>query len=167
MDVVTEKDSHVQHDFETDPVLLHRILQHAKHGDCLTAQGTTLGADNGIGVAAILALLEIKPSAQHPLLPPIQALFTVDEEIGLTGCLQLDAQALGLTGKTMVNLDSEEWGDLYVGCAGIGVSRLALPLTRHGSTAIRRGEERVEIKVHGLVGGHSGCNIHEGRASAI
>eukprot|EP00546_Thalassionema_frauenfeldii_P021883 CAMPEP_0178905872 /NCGR_PEP_ID=MMETSP0786-20121207/6517_1 /TAXON_ID=186022 /ORGANISM="Thalassionema frauenfeldii, Strain CCMP 1798" /LENGTH=383 /DNA_ID=CAMNT_0020577529 /DNA_START=51 /DNA_END=1198 /DNA_ORIENTATION=+ len=124
----------------------------------LGARDTTLGADNGIGVAAAL-------DEDGIIMPPIEALFTIDEETGLTGAAELDAKALGLTGKTMLNLDMEEWGELYVGCAGGGESSLTLPLTR--TTTSIDDAELVEIKVDGLMGGHSGLNIHEGRANAI
>ena len=114
IDMVTEADG--DFDFERTP------LSVVREGDWVTAEGTTLGADNGIGVAAALALLD---SAADAPLPPLEALFTVDEETGLTGAFGLDAKALGITAKKMLNLDTEEWGSLYVGCAGGGVFSLA------------------------------------------
>ena len=160
VDMVTEKNSETQHDFEKDPILLRRFQKGTENW--LGAKGTTLGADNGIGVAAALALLDTKDD--DITLPPLEALFTVDEETGLTGATQLDAKALGLTGKTMLNLDTEEWGELYVGCAGGGESILSFPFSR---SAGQGNLEFVKVRVEGLMGGHSGINIHEGRANAI
>jgi dipeptidase D len=180
VDMVTEKNSDKQHNFETDPILLRRFTKKSKHNDgephekhWLGAQGTTLGADNGIGVAAALALLQTPTDDSTMLLalPPLEALFTIDEETGLTGATNLDAQALGLTGKTMLNLDTEEWGELYVGCAGGGESTIQLSLERFGKGAFPEHDDfevkLVQIKVEGLMGGHSGINIHEGRANAV
>ncbi|HJO28192.1 MAG TPA: M20/M25/M40 family metallo-hydrolase, partial [Candidatus Poseidoniia archaeon] len=99
VDMVCEKNSDVEHDFTSDPISLLR------DGEWLTADGTTLGADNGIGVATALALLEMKGGAK---LPPLECLFTVDEETGLTGAFALDGALL--QGRTMLNLDTEEWG---------------------------------------------------------
>lgn len=163
IDMVTEKNSDTVHNFETDPILLRRFQRGAGE-EWLGAQATTLGADNGIGVAATLALLETPITDETPL-PPLEALFTVDEETGLTGAMELDAKALALTGKTMLNLDTEEWGELYVGCAGGGESTLKLPLVRDDSSGTD--QTLVELKVEGLLGGHSGINIHEGRANAV
>ena len=164
VDMVTEKNTATKHDFDTDPILLRRFLNDYDKKEWLGAQGTTLGADNGIGVAASMALLEIPPSNTEHEFPPLEVLFTVDEETGLTGAFDLDANALGLTAKTMLNLDTEEWGELYVGCAGGGESTLQLPLQRQVSSAEGK---LVELRVEGLLGGHSGINIHEGRANAI
>jgi len=164
VDMVTEKNSESSHNFETDPILLRQFTMR-ENETWLGARDTTLGADNGIGVAAALALLETPVDEDGIIMPPIEALFTIDEETGLTGAAELDAKALGLTGKTMLNLDMEEWGELYVGCAGGGESSLTLPLTR--TTTSIDDAELVEIKVDGLMGGHSGLNIHEGRANAI
>jgi dipeptidase D len=112
--MVTEKNADVSHDFFTDPIKLLR------DGDWVTADGTTLGADNGIGVCAALALLDMPPSTK---LPPLEALFTVDEETGLTGAFELDGGMLH--GRTMVNLDTEEHGQVYIGCAGEHWERFA------------------------------------------
>lgn len=168
VDMVTEKNQKTVHDFTKDPILLQRQVV-SNDETWLTAKGTTLGADNGIGVAAALALLE-EATAPHDNasvldLPPLQLLFTIDEETGLTGAQQLDAQALGLTGKTLLNLDTEEWGELYVGCAGGGESVLTLDLQRAAEAS--SSSALVELRVEGLLGGHSGVNIHEGRANAI
>jgi len=167
VDMVTEKNSDTKHDFEKDPILLKRFVKENGQ-DWLGAQGTTLGADNGIGVAAALALLETPvDDDSDKVLPPLQALFTVDEETGLTGATELDAQALGLTGRVMLNLDTEEWGELYVGCAGGGESYIKLPLARENTAATTTDADLVELRVEGLLGGHSGINIHEGRANAV
>lgn len=154
IDMVTEADR--DFDFERTP------LSVVREGDWVTAEGTTLGADNGIGVAAALALLD---SAADAPLPPLEALFTVDEETGLTGAFGLDAKALGITAKKMLNLDTEEWGSLYVGCAGGGDSILTLPVERE---ACAMGAPRaLEVRVSGCLGGHSGLNIGEDRANAL
>ena len=101
--MVTEKNAGVSHDFERDPLLLAR----SPCGDWLTATGTTLGADNGIGVAAALALLDSPVEAK---LPPLECLFTVDEETGLSGAFGLDGSMVKAV--RLVNLDTEDWGDL-------------------------------------------------------
>eukprot|EP00586_Coscinodiscus_wailesii_P013007 CAMPEP_0172497720 /NCGR_PEP_ID=MMETSP1066-20121228/104130_1 /TAXON_ID=671091 /ORGANISM="Coscinodiscus wailesii, Strain CCMP2513" /LENGTH=530 /DNA_ID=CAMNT_0013270651 /DNA_START=154 /DNA_END=1746 /DNA_ORIENTATION=+ len=170
VDMVTEKNNDSQHNFETDPILLRRF-QLDNGENWLGAKGTTLGADNGIGVAAALTLLDTplnEGDDHHAPLPPLEALFTVDEETGLTGAADLDATVLGLTGKTMLNLDTEEFGELYVGCAGGGHTTISFPFSR-GDGCVN-GEETpdvVELRVDGLMGGHSGINIHEGRANAV
>lgn len=156
VDMVTEKHTWVSHDFTRDPIAL--VL--SADGQWLGADGTTLGADNGIGVAAALALLD-EPDATP--LPPLELLFTVDEETGLTGAKDLDPVALGISGKTMLNLDTEEWGNLYIGCAGGGDASMTIPIKRaamEGDTTV------VVIGASGLRGGHSGINIGEGRANA-
>jgi len=152
LDMVNEKNSDVEHDFEKDAIKPQR------DGDYLKATGTTLGADNGIGIAAALAVLEAKNLAHGPL----EVLFTVDEETGLTGAAGLDADMI--TGRTLLNLDSEEEGILYVGCAGGGDSEVTLALTRNPTP---QGSTGVDIKLHGLKGGHSGCDIHLQRGNAI
>ncbi|KAG7372024.1 aminoacyl-histidine dipeptidase [Nitzschia inconspicua] len=162
VDMVTEKNSGTDHDFDKDPI---RFEPNLVNGSWLTAQGTTLGADNGIGVAAILALLSTPTDDKTVMLPPLEALFTVDEETGLTGAFALDASALQLKGKTMLNLDTEEWTELYVGCAGGGESFLTLTLEREAATESEG--KLVELRVDGLLGGHSGINIHEGRGNAV
>lgn len=164
VDMVTEKNAETKHDFDKDPILLRKFEMNAGE-TWLGAKGTTLGADNGIGVAAALALLETPVDDETVILPPLEALFTIDEETGLTGATELNAEELGLTGKTMLNLDTEEWGELYVGCAGGGESTLSFPFSRESKTL--DDSTIVEIRVEGLMGGHSGINIHEGRANAI
>ena len=118
MDMVCEKNSDVTHDFFKDPIQLKR------EGDILTADGTTLGADNGIGVAVGLAILEDE-TVKHG---PIEALFTVDEETGLTGAFAIGSDML--QGRIMLNLDSEDFHVITVGCAGGGESKIELPVQR-------------------------------------
>ena len=151
IDMVCEKDSASAHDFTKDPLPLVR------DGDWVAAAGTTLGADNGIGLAAILAVLEDTSLAHGPL----EALFTVDEERGLVGAFGLEPGCL--EGTYFFNLDSEEEGVLCIGCAGGADSVFTLPVSRKA----RGRAQPVEIRVAGLKGGHSGIDIHLGRANAI
>jgi dipeptidase D len=152
MDMVGEKNSDVDHDFSADPI------KASIEGDWLTAQGTTLGADNGIGLAAALAMVEA-PDVVHG---PLEILATVDEEVGLTGAGKLEAGFL--KGKTMLNLDSEELGAVYIGCAGGGDSTTTLPVSMIDTPA---GTKPYTLKVTGLRGGHSGIDIIEQRGNAI
>ncbi len=152
MDMVCEKHSSAQHDFSRDPIALRR------QGDWLTADGTTLGSDNGIGVAAALAVLEDK-NLEHG---PIEALFTVSEETGLTGAREMASDMLH--GRILVNMDSEEDGTLFIGCAGGRDTELFLELE---TEAPPPGYRAIQVRVGGLRGGHSGLNIHEGRGNAI
>jgi dipeptidase D len=152
MDMVCEKNSDVAFDFTKDPIKLK--IQ----GDLLTADGTTLGADNGIGMAMGLALCE-DPKAKHG---PLEVLFTVDEETGLTGAFAIKPDML--TGKIMLNLDSEDFGVITVGCAGGGDTTLELPLKMQPAGT---GLDSVTVKLTGLRGGHSGVDIHEQRGNAI
>jgi len=152
LDMVCEKNSDVDFDFSKDSIKLKR------DGDILTADGTTLGADNGIGLAASLAILE-DTTLKHG---HIEALFTIDEETGLTGAFAMKSDML--TGRIMLNLDSEDWGVLTIGSAGGGDSKIKLPI----KTQPNDGDlESISIKVSGLRGGHSGCDIHEQRGNAI
>jgi len=151
MDMVCEKNSDVTFDFSKDPIQL-KIT-----GDVLTANGTTLGADNGIGLAISLAILE-DSKVKHG---PIEALFTVDEETGLTGAFAMKPDML--TGKIMLNLDSEDFGIITVGCAGGGDSSIELPIRMQTN----QGDDALLVKVSGLRGGHSGVDIHEQRGNAI
>jgi dipeptidase D len=152
LDMVAEKNADVKHDFDNDPI------QPYIEGDWVKAKGTTLGSDNGVGVAAALAVLEDK-SIEHG---PIEALFTLDEETGLNG-----AQALKpgfLSSKILINLDSEEDGALYIGCAGgqnTFVKFTSKPAEAPANTVA------LEIKITGLKGGHSGLDISAGRGNAI
>ena len=152
LDMVNEKNADVNHDFDKDPILPRR------EGDSVKATGTTLGADNGIGVATQLAVLE-SPDIEHG---PLELLFTVDEETGLTGAAALEPGFL--KGTRMLNLDTEEEGSIYVGCAGGAGVDLALSLDWEPP-----GSERLTFQVHvaGLKGGHSGVDIHRQRGNAI
>ena len=152
MDMVCEKNSDVNFDFSKDAINL------VVKGDVLTADGTTLGADNGIGVATSLAILE-DTMIKHG---KIEALFTVDEETGLTGAFALESDML--TGRIMLNLDSEDWGVITVGCAGGGDSEVDLPIAL---IPINGDAETMTIKVAGLRGEHSGVDAHEQRGNAI
>lgn len=127
-------------------------------GDWVRARGTTLGADNGLGVAAILAVLAAKDLSH----PPIEALFTLDEEQGMGGALGLEPGLL--TGKTMLNLDSEEDDTFTIGCAG-GIDTTGS--YKYTEVAHEAAMAVVNIQISGLRGGHSGLQIHEGRANAI
>ncbi|MBW3552459.1 MAG: aminoacyl-histidine dipeptidase [Gemmatimonadetes bacterium] len=152
LDMVNEKNADVDHDFFTDPLVPRR------EGEYLKATGTTLGSDNGIGVAAMLALMDAD-DVEHG---PLELLFTIDEERGLTGAGQLDGSML--RGRRLINLDTEEEGAVYVGCSGGGDSRLSLAVTR---TAPPTGATAVRIAIRGLKGGHSGMDIHLQRGNAI
>ena len=153
LDMVCEKNMGVDHDFDRDPIRLKR------EGDWLRAENTTLGADNGIAVAMMLALLE----SDEADLPPLECLFTVDEETGLTGALQLDPSLI--TGRTLINLDTEEEGFFCIGCAGgkNTYGTLALVWASPGGGL----DTGLRVRVTGLRGGHSGMNIHEGRGNSV
>ena len=150
LDMVGEKDSSSKHDFARDPIPVVR------RGEWLGAEGTTLGADNGVGLAAALAILD-EPGLSHG---PIEILCTVDEETGLTGAQNLKPGFV--QGKILLNLDSEEEGALYVGCAGGADTLLTLPVARQAGKA-----KPYRVHVHGLKGGHSGLDINAGRGNAI
>ena len=152
MDMVCEKNSDVQHDFMTDPI------QTYIDGDWLKAKGTTLGADNGIGIAMALAAIT-DPELQHPA---IECLFTVDEETGLTGAEKL--QDGMLQGEQLINLDSEDDGQVFIGCAG-GIDTLA-KMHYTPNDINTDGLFPIHLKVSGLMGGHSGDDINKGRANA-
>ncbi len=151
MDMVAEKNGNVKHDFMKDPI------ETCIDGDWVKAKGTTLGADNGIGIAAALAVL-IDDKLEHG---PIETLFTVNEEIGLEG-----AQNLGedmISGKILINLDSEDDGEIFVGCAG-GIDTTAI--FTYNRSFSPENFSYFKVKVSGLLGGHSGGDIHLGRANA-
>lgn len=152
MDMVCEKDHDRVHDFERDGIRLHR------DGEWIHADGTTLGADNGIALAMMLALL----AGSHPT-GPLECLFTVDEESGLTGAMRLDPKLL--TGRIMINLDSEDEGVFYTGCAGGCNTYVTLPVLRERVRA--DSGEVMEVRITGLRGGHSGIDIQEGRGNSI
>ena len=152
LDMVPEKNSDVAHDFEKDSIKCF------VDGDWVRAKGTTLGSDNGIGVAAALAVMESK-NLEHG---PVEALFTLDEETGLFG-----AQALKpgfVNGKILLNLDSEEDGALYIGCAG---GQNTFVKFKFNQKDVPSNTTAIEIKVAGLKGGHSGLDIITGRGNAI
>lgn len=151
IDMVCEKNSDVEHDFSKD------AIQTEWKGEWISAKGTTLGSDNGIGVAAALALME-DDSAVHG---PLEFLFTVDEETGLTGAREISPDFL--KGKILLNLDSEDEGAFTIGCAGGADSEILLPLERKEGTS----GEPFRLKLYGFRGGHSGIDINQGRGNAI
>ena len=157
MDMVCEKNGDVQHDFMTDPI------ETFVDGEWLKAKGTTLGADNGIGISMALAAIT-DPELQHPA---IECLFTVDEETGLTGAMKL--QDGMLRAKRLINLDSEDDGQIFIGCAG-GIDTLAkMHYVPQRFADLKADDHRpfaVRISVSGLMGGHSGDDINKGRANA-
>ncbi len=147
MDIVAEKNAESNHDFENDPISAYI------NGEWITANGTTLGADDGIGIAAMLAVLSDK-ELKHG---PIECLFTVEEETGLTGAKGLEPGLLN--GKTLINLDSEDEGELFIGCAG-GIDTLAT--FSYKTKRIHNNSIAYKITVNGLRGGHSGDEIDKG-----
>jgi dipeptidase D len=152
LDMVCEKNSDVTHDFDNEP-----IYPYLDNG-WVKAKGTTLGADNGIGVAAALAVLEDK-EIQHG---PIECLFTRDEETGCTGAAALKSNTL--KADILLNLDSEEEGTIYTGCAGGATSYSKF---KYVAEKVKNIWDSYEVKVSGLSGGHSGLEIHKGRGNAI
>ncbi|MCB5160526.1 aminoacyl-histidine dipeptidase [Marinomonas algarum] len=151
LDMVAQKNADIEHDFTKDPIVT-QVIDGWVH-----ATGTTLGADNGIGVAAALAVLESTDLAHGP----IEALFTIEEETSLKGALQLEEGIL--QGKILLNLDSEDRGDVYIGCAG-GTD---ISIEKHYVCVPMKDEQvAVQVCVSGLRGGHSGLDISKGRASA-
>lgn len=150
LDMVCEKESGVEIDFEKDGLQLY------VDGDFLKAKGTTLGGDDGIAIAYALAILE-DDSLLHP---PLEVIFTVDEEIGLLGAESVDLSML--KGKKLLNIDSEEEGIFLTSCAGGLGAVCELPVTR-----VEQEGTAYEIKVTGLQGGHSGAEIHKERGNAI
>ena len=151
MDMVPQKNNDTVHDFVNDPI------QTYVDGEWVRAKGTTLGADNGMGVAAIMAVLE-DDSLQHGYL---EALITVDEETGMYGAFGLKAE--DIKGEVLLNLDSEDEGELYIGCAG-GID---INVTfQYKEVAPVEGSAAVKVVLKGLRGGHSGLEIDKGRANA-
>ena len=151
LDMVCEKNEGTAHNFDTDPIKVVR------DGDWLKADGTTLGSDNGVGVAAALAVMESTDIAHGPL----EFVFTIDEETGLTGAAEFQAGVL--KSSYFLNLDNEEKGTLCIGCSGgmTTTARRKVTLRPAGAGAGWR------IKVLGLKGGHSGVDIHQGRGNAL
>ena len=149
MDMVCEKRPDVEHDFTKDGLNL------SVEGDYISANGTTLGGDDGIAVAYGLALLESDTIAH----PPLEVFITVDEEIGLLGAVGFDCSVL--KGRRFINLDSEAEGSLWISCAG-GLSGIShIPVTR-----LEAKGEKLTVKISGLMGGHSGAEIDKNRANA-
>ena len=151
IDMVCEKNSDKVHDFDKDP-----IEAYVEDG-WVTANGTTLGADDGIGIAAQLAILEAK-DIEHG---PIECLFTVDEETGLTGAFGLDTKIL--KSKILLNLDSEDDGQIFIGCAGGKDTVAEMPYNKE---KVPSGYTAYKISVTGLRGGHSGDDIQKGYGNA-
>lgn len=151
MDMVPQKNSDVDFDFQKDHIRAY------VDGEWVTAEGTTLGADDGIGVATAMAILADKTIVH----PPLEAFFTVDEETGMYGAF--DLQGGVLQGKTLLNLDSETEGELYVGCAG-GVDTNAV--FEYFMQPVEEGDVALKVVIKGLKGGHSGCDINLQRANA-
>ena len=151
IDMVCEKNNDVEHNFETDPIETYI------DGEWLRAKGTTLGADNGIGVAAELAVLAAD-DIEHG---PVECLFTVDEETGLTGAFALKEGFM--SGDILINLDSEDEGELFIGCAGGAgtVAKFPCPMVK-----APEGWFFFRVAVKKLVGGHSGDDINKNRANA-
>ena len=147
VDMVHEKNNDVEFDFLNSGIKMY------VDGDWVKADGTTLGADNGLGVAAIMAILESNEISH----PNIEALFTIDEETGMTGALNLSSSIL--SGKILLNLDTEEDDEICVGCAG-GID---ITMTRSYNLQDSIEDEiYVNILLNGLTGGHSGAEIHKG-----
>ena len=152
LDMVCEKNADVEHDFMTQGIEVE------VDGDWVRAMGTTLGADNGIGLAAAMALAD-DPDVVHG---PLEILATVDEETGLTGAKMLDASMI--QGRILLNLDTEEDGAIYMGCAGGADADAFLKVSRRRGLL---GSVPVKLAIRGLAGGHSGLNIIENRGNAI
>ncbi|MGB9702562.1 MAG: aminoacyl-histidine dipeptidase [Candidatus Kapaibacteriota bacterium] len=152
VDMVCEKNSDVEFDFDNDPI------QAYVDGDFVKAKGTTLGADNGIGVAMGMAVM-LSDNVAHP---PLELLLTVDEETGLTGANRLATDMLDA--KILMNIDSEEEDAFTIGCAG-GVNTIGKYI--YVADKVPDESATYKISVKGLMGGHSGINIHEGRGNAI
>jgi dipeptidase D len=151
-DMVGEKHASVKHDFEKDP-----IRAYVEDG-WVRAEGTTLGADDGIGIAASMAILA-SDSIEHG---PLECLFTIDEESGMTGALGL--QPGFLSGTVLLNLDSEDEGEIFIGCAG-GIDTVAT--YKYKRSRLKRNWIALKIEVGGLQGGHSGDEIHRGFGNSI
>ena len=152
MDMVCEKNSNIDHDFMTDSILL------STDGVWVSAVGTTLGADNGIALAMMLSIAD----SELPERMPLELLFTVDEETGLTGAMSLDKDIVH--GRTLLNLDSEDDRVLTIGCAGGQDMMIYYPYQIANSISISHCHT---VHIERLRGGHSGVNIHEGRGNAI
>jgi dipeptidase D len=151
LDMVHQKNGDSNFDFATQGIEM------LVDGDWVRAKGTTLGADNGIGVATIMAIL----ASSTIVHPAIEALFTIDEETGMTGAKELDPA--NLSGTILLNLDTEEDDELTIGCAG-GIDTNSI--YHYKQIPIAKDQLAYQITIKGLVGGHSGMDIHKGRANA-
>ncbi len=151
LDMVPQKNSDTKHDFKTDPIDAYI------DGDWVTARGTTLGADNGMGVAATMAVLASDSIAHGP----IEGLFTCDEETGMTGAFGLQPGVL--KGDILMNLDSEDEGELYIGCAGGIDASITFDIIKE---AVPAGSAAYKLAITGLKGGHSGLDIPLGRGNS-
>lgn len=150
-DMVPQANEGYQHNFSTDPILPYI------EGEWVKAKGTTLGADNGIGLASTLAVLDSDDLAH----PPLEVLLTMTEEAGMEGAIGLRPN--WLKSETMINTDTEDNGEIYIGCAGGENANIQLPIEKQLNTY----QHQYQISLKGLSGGHSGCDIHTGRANAI
>ncbi|WP_158075436.1 aminoacyl-histidine dipeptidase [Salinivibrio sp. PR6] len=151
LDMVPQKNEHTDHDFTRDPIRPY------VDGDWVTADGTTLGADNGIGMASCLAVLDADDIEHGPL----EVLLTTNEEAGMDGAFGLEAG--WLEGDVLLNTDSEQEGEVYMGCAGGVDASMHFPIERQIND---EGLTRFTVGIKGLKGGHSGVDIHTGRANA-
>lgn len=151
LDMVCEKNGTIVHNFETDAILPYI------DGEWVKATDTTLGADDGIGVAAMMAIME----AENLVHGPLEFLFTIDEETGLSGAAGL--QTGFLNGRILLNLDSEDDGELFIGCAGGKDTSIVIPFLKE---PVPEGFKSFRINVNGLNGGHSGDNINNGLGNA-
>ena len=152
VDMVGEKNKGTDHDFDKDPIKPYI------DGDWVKAEGTTLGADDGIGIAAQMVVL----SSQELSHGPVECLFTVDEETGLTGAFALESGFFD--GKILLNLDSEDWGELFIGCAGGIDTTATFDFDRE---AVPDDHKGYMLQVTGLNGGHSGDEIDKGLGNAL
>ena len=152
MDMVCEKNSDTAHDFDKDPIRPY------VDGEWVRAKGTTLGADDGIGMAAMMAVLTSKDIAHGP----VECLFTVDEETGLTGAFALRPGFV--SGHILLNLDSEDEGEMFIGCAG-GIDTVVR--MKYETESAPCDAFALKVQVKGLQGGHSGDDINKGRGNAI
>ncbi len=150
LDMVPQANNDTQHDFLKDPI------QPYIEGDWVKARGTTLGADNGIGMASALAVLD----SEDLVHPELEVLLTMDEEVGMSGVMGL--QPNWLKSRVLINTDTEDNGEIYIGCAGGENVNVELPLEREANNL-----PALKIVLKGLNGGHSGCDIHSNRANAI
>lgn len=151
LDMVHQKNSDTDFDFATQGIQMY------VEDDWVKAKGTTLGADNGIGVAAIMSVLESKDMAH----PALEAMFTIDEETGMTGAIKIDPS--NFTGTILLNLDTEEEDEITIGCAG-GIDTNTKG--DYTEISVEKGFQAFSLKIKGLMGGHSGMDIHRGRGNA-